>query len=84
VIEVIVSLTLLLSNQGYTNKEINCTMNLVKVESNFHLHSKNSKSGAYGLFQLMNAPFDEHPEFEAHYTQPPPSWAKALCISCSS
>ena len=36
------------------------------------------------LFQLMNAPFDEHPEFEAHYTQPPPAWAKALCISCSS
>lgn len=29
-------------------------MNLVKIESNFHLHSKNSKSGAYGLFQLMN------------------------------
>jgi len=54
VIEVIVSLTLLLSNQGYTNKEINCTMNLVKAESNFHLHSKNSKSDAYGLFQLMN------------------------------
>ena len=53
-IEVIVSLTLLLSGSGYTNKEINCTMNLVKIESNFHLHSKNSKSGAYGLFQLMN------------------------------
>jgi len=29
-------------------------MNLVKIESNFHLHSKNSQSGAYGLFQLMN------------------------------
>jgi len=54
VIEVIVALTLLLSNQGYSAKEINCTMNLVKQESNFHLHSKNSKSGAYGLFQLMN------------------------------
>ena len=53
-IEIIVSLTLLLSNQGYTNKEINCTMNLVKIESNFHLHSRNSTSGAYGLFQLMN------------------------------
>jgi hypothetical protein len=54
VIEIIVALTLLLSNQGYSTKEINCTMNLVKQESNFHLHSKNSKSGAYGLFQLMN------------------------------
>ena len=53
-IEIIVSLTLLLSNQGYTSKEINCTMNLVKIESNFHLHSRNSTSGAYGLFQLMN------------------------------
>lgn len=53
-IEVIVALTLLLSNQGYAPKEINCTMNLIKIESNFHLHSKNSKSGAYGLFQLMN------------------------------
>ena len=36
------------------------------------------------LFQLMNAPFDEHPALEAQYTQPPPAWAKALCISCSS
>jgi uncharacterized protein YdiU (UPF0061 family) len=41
-------------------------------------------SGIDRLFQLMNAPFDEHLEFEAHYTQPPPAWAKALCISCSS
>lgn len=29
-------------------------MSLVQKESNFNLHSKNSKSGAYGLFQLMN------------------------------
>jgi hypothetical protein len=54
VIEIIVALTLMLTNQGYSQQEVNCTMNLVKQESNFHLHSKNSKSGAYGLFQLMN------------------------------
>jgi uncharacterized protein YdiU (UPF0061 family) len=36
------------------------------------------------LFKVMNKPFDEHPELEAHYTQPPPAWAKSLCISCSS
>lgn len=53
-ISIIVALTLILSNQGYSQQEITCTMNLVKIESNFHLHSKNSKSGAYGLFQLMN------------------------------
>lgn len=53
-IEIIVSLTLLLSGTGYTNNEIQCTMSLVKQESNFHLHSRNSKTGAYGLFQIMN------------------------------
>ena len=53
-IEVIVALTLLLSNAGYSQQEINCTMNLVKAESNFNLHSRNSSSGAYGLFQIMN------------------------------
>lgn len=29
-------------------------MNLVQKESNFHLHSRNKTSGAYGLFQIMN------------------------------
>ena len=53
-ISIIVALTLMLTNQGYSQQEVICTMNLVKIESNFHLHSKNSKSGAYGLFQLMN------------------------------
>jgi hypothetical protein len=53
-IEVIVALTLLLSNQGYSQQEIQCAMNLVKAESNFNLHSINTSSGAYGLFQLMN------------------------------
>lgn len=53
-IDIIVALTLMLTSQGYSQQEIICTMNLVKIESNFHLHSKNSKSGAYGLFQLMN------------------------------
>jgi hypothetical protein len=54
VINLIVALTLMLTNQGYSQQEVVCTMNLIKIESNFHLHSKNSKSGAYGLFQLMN------------------------------
>jgi hypothetical protein len=54
VINIIVALTLMLTNQGYSQQEVVCTMNLIKIESNFHLHSKNSKSGAYGLFQLMN------------------------------
>jgi len=53
-ISVIVTLTLLLSNLGYTEKEIQCTMQLVQKESNFNLHSRNNKSGAYGLFQIMN------------------------------
>ena len=53
-ISIIVALTLMLTNQGYSQQEVVCTMNLVQIESNFHLHSKNSKSGAYGLFQLMN------------------------------
>jgi hypothetical protein len=53
-VEVIVALTLLLSNTGYTQQEIKCTMNLVKAESNFNLHSRNSSSGAYGLFQILN------------------------------
>ena len=29
-------------------------MQLVQIESNFHIDSRNTKSGAYGLFQLMN------------------------------
>jgi hypothetical protein len=53
-ISVIVSLTILLSNHGYSQQEIQCAMKLVKAESNFNLHSRNSTSGAYGLFQIMN------------------------------
>ena len=53
-ISIIVTLTLLLSNTGYTEKEIQCTMNLVQKESNFNLHSRNKTSGAYGLFQILN------------------------------
>lgn len=52
-VALIVSLTLLLSQGGYTEAQIKCTMDLVQIESNFHIHSKNSSSGAYGLFQLM-------------------------------
>lgn len=53
-ISVIVALTLMLSNLGYSKAEITCTMNLVQRESNFNLHSRNKTSGAYGLFQIMN------------------------------
>lgn len=53
VLEIIVSLTLLLSQAGYTEKDIQCTMSLVQRESNFNLHSRNSTTGAYGLFQIM-------------------------------
>jgi hypothetical protein len=52
-LEVIVALTLLLTNAGESQKEVVCTLELVKRESNYNLHSTNSKSGAYGLFQLM-------------------------------
>ena len=52
-LEVIVALTLLLTNAGESQKEIVCSLELVKIESNYHLHSVNTKSGAYGLFQLM-------------------------------
>jgi hypothetical protein len=52
-LEVIVALTLLLTNAGESQKEVVCTLELVKRESNYNLHSTNSTSGAYGLFQLM-------------------------------
>ena len=52
-LEVIVALTLLFTNAGGSQKEIVCTLELVRIESNFHIHSKNNTSGAYGLFQLM-------------------------------
>jgi hypothetical protein len=48
-----VALTLMLTNAGMSQKEVVCTLELVKIESNYHLHSTNSSSGAYGLFQLM-------------------------------
>ena len=47
------ALTLMLTNAGMSQKEVVCTLELVKIESNYHLHSVNSSSGAYGLFQLM-------------------------------
>lgn len=53
-IPLIVSLTLLLSQGGFTEAQIKCTMELVQIESNFHIDSRNTKTGAYGLFQLMN------------------------------
>lgn len=52
-LEVIVALTLMLTNAGMSQKEVVCTLELVKIESNYNLHSTNSSSGAYGLFQLM-------------------------------
>ena len=52
-LEVIVALTLMLTNAGVSQKEVVCTLELVKIESNYNLHSTNSSSGAYGLFQLM-------------------------------
>lgn len=52
-LEVIVALTLLLSNAGESQKEIVCSLDLVRIESNYHIESINTKSGAYGLFQLM-------------------------------
>jgi uncharacterized protein YdiU (UPF0061 family) len=35
------------------------------------------------LFEVLNQPFDEQPEFE-QYAQTPPDWGKELSISCSS
>lgn len=52
-LETIVSLILLLNSAGYSEKDIKCTVSLVQKESNFNLHSRNSTTGAYGLFQIM-------------------------------
>lgn len=52
-LEVIVAITLMLTNAGMSQKEVVCSLELVRIESNYHLHSTNSSSGAYGLFQLM-------------------------------
>ncbi|MEI7538721.1 MAG: YdiU family protein [Comamonadaceae bacterium] len=35
------------------------------------------------LLEVLQAPFDEHPEFE-HYADFPPDWAHSIEISCSS
>ena len=35
------------------------------------------------LMQVLQAPFDEHPEM-AHYAEPPPDWAGKIQVSCSS
>ncbi len=35
------------------------------------------------LMQLLQAPFDEHPDM-AHYAEPPPDWAGKIQVSCSS
>ena len=53
-LETLVSLILLLNSAGYSEKDIKCTVSLVQKESNFNLHSRNRKTGAYGLFQIMN------------------------------
>lgn len=47
------ALTLLLTNAGDSQKEVVCSLELVKIESNYHIDSTNKSSGAYGLFQLM-------------------------------
>ncbi len=52
-VSLIVSLTLLLSQAGFNEAQIQCTMNLVQKESNYNIDSRNNKTGAYGLFQLM-------------------------------
>lgn len=52
-LEVIVAITLMLTNAGMSQKEVVCSLELVRIESNYNLHSTNSSSGAYGLFQLM-------------------------------
>lgn len=43
----------MLTNAGMSQKEVVCSLELVRIESNYNLHSTNSSSGAYGLFQLM-------------------------------
>ena len=53
-LDTLVSLVLLLNSAGYSEKDIKCTVSLVQKESNFNLHSRNNKTGAYGLFQIMN------------------------------
>lgn len=40
-------------------------------------------SGVNTLLALLEAPFDEHPGFEA-YAGFPPDWASSIEISCSS
>ena len=35
------------------------------------------------LLQLLQTPFDEHPESE-HYSGHPPDWAQGIAVSCSS
>lgn len=47
------ALTLMLTNTGMSQKEVVCSLELVRIESNYHIHSTNSSSGAYGFFQLM-------------------------------
>lgn len=46
-----------------------------------------AEQGDYGevntLFDLLQNPYDEQPKYD-HYSNLPPSWAKALEISCSS
>jgi uncharacterized protein YdiU (UPF0061 family) len=35
------------------------------------------------LMQLLQTPFDEHPDM-THYAEPPPDWAGSIQVSCSS
>lgn len=46
-------MTLVLSNLGYTQPQIECAANLVKVESNYNPASFNKKSGAAGMYQIL-------------------------------
>lgn len=40
-------------------------------------------SEVHRLMQILQSPFDEHPDAEAYFALPP-NWAKSLSVSCSS
>lgn len=46
-------MTIALSNLGYSQAEINCASNIVKVESNYHPASYNATSKAAGMYQIV-------------------------------
>ncbi len=41
-------------------------------------------SGVQSLLELVQAPYDKHPAYEAVYAGFPPAWASSIEISCSS